>query len=250
LHLQRVSQKVAIVTGAARGIGRAIGLRLGKEGAHVVVSTGSSTDAAQAVTDEIISNGGQATCIQCDVSDPGQVGRLVDDTLKQLERIDILVNNAGVTRDTLVARMKDDDWDQVLNVNLRGAFYCSRGVAKTMMRQRSGRIINISSVVGLFGNPGQANYSASKAGLLGLTKSLAKELAPRHVTVNAIAPGYIETEMTRELGEKATEEFMKYIPLRSIGSPEDVAALVIFLASEEARYITGEVIRVDGGLAM
>lgn len=246
----KLTDKVAVVTGAARGIGRVIAKKLAAEGAKVVLTTGRSIEQGMAVKDEIISTGADAAFVQCDVTQTDQVNNLIEATLEQFNQIDILVNNAGITRDTLLARMKNEDWDDVLNTNLRGAFYCCRAVCRPMMKQRSGRIINISSVVGLFGNPGQANYSASKSGLFGLTKSLAKELAPRNVTVNAIAPGYIETEMTGELSEQTKEEYLKYIPLGAFGSPEDVAGLVSFLASDDARYITGEIVRVDGGLAM
>jgi 3-oxoacyl-[acyl-carrier protein] reductase len=248
--LARLQDRVAIVTGASRGIGKVIARQLAIEGALVIVSTGRSFEAGEALAAEINSNLGKAIFIPCDVTKSEEVSRLVSSSLEKFDRIDILVNNAGITRDTLIVRMKDEDWDDVLRTNLKGAFNCSRAVARIMMKQRSGRIINVSSVVGLMGNPGQANYAASKAGLFGLTKSMAKEMAPRGITVNAIAPGYIETEMTQDLSEKSKETYLSYIPMHQFGRCEDVAAVAVFLASDEARYLTGEIIRVDGGLGM
>jgi len=247
--MTRLQNRVAIVTGSARGIGKVIVDRLAAEGAIIIISD-VSVEAGEDAVNQLDSNGVNAIFIPCDVSITEDANNLVAKTMEKFGKIDILVNNAGIRRDTLLVRMKDDDWDVVLNINLKGAFNCCRAVAKTMMKQKEGKIINISSVVGLMGNAGQVNYSASKAGLFGLTKSVAKELGLRNITVNAIAPGYIDTEMTRELSDKVKEEYLQHIPLRDFGQPEDVANLVLFLASDEARYITGEIIRVDGGLSM
>ena len=243
-------KKVAVVTGASRGIGRAIALELGRRGNFVVVNYNGSAEKAEAVKQEIQAAGGEACAMQCDVSDYGACEAFMKDVIKEYKRIDILVNNAGVTRDGLLMQMKEEDLDTVVDTNLKGAFHTIRFAARQMLKQRSGRIINLSSVVGLRGNGGQVNYSASKAGIIGLTKSAAKELASRGITVNAIAPGFIETEMTAVLPEETKAATLKEIPLQKFGKPEDVAQAAAFLASEEAAYITGQVLCVDGGMAM
>ena len=243
-------KKVAVVTGASRGIGRAIALELGRRGIFVVVNYNGSAEKAEAVREEIAAAGGEACVMQCDVSDYGACETFLKQVIKEYKRIDILVNNAGVTRDGLLMQMKEEDFDVVLNTNLKGAFHTIRFAARQMLKQRSGRIINLSSVVGIRGNGGQVNYSASKAGVIGLTKSAAKELASRGITVNAIAPGFIETEMTEVLPEEVKEATLKEIPLQKFGKPEDVAKAVAFLASDEAAYFTGQVLCVDGGMAM
>lgn len=242
--------KVALVTGGSRGIGRAICLGLAGSGAHVVVNYQSSHDAAQLLVDEIQAAGGRCELRQFDVAQYDQVQQACQAILDAHGRIDILVNNAGITRDQLFVRMKPQDWKDVLEVNLTGAFHCARTVAKAMMKRREGCIVNIASVAGMTGNPGQANYSASKAGLIGLTKALAKELAPWNIRVNAVSPGYITTEMTHGLPEKVKEEILGLIPLKRFGSTQDVALAVVFLASKWSAYITGEVLNVSGGLLM
>ncbi|MBI3953169.1 MAG: 3-oxoacyl-[acyl-carrier-protein] reductase [Chloroflexi bacterium] len=241
--------KVALVTGSGRGIGRAVALRLAQDGAALAIS---DVDAAggQAVVQELQGQGRQAQFYPADVAAADQVNQLVDRIMADLGGLHVLVNNAGITRDALLLRMSDEDWDRVLTVNLKGAFLCTRAALRPMLRQRWGRIINIASVVGLVGNAGQANYAASKAGLVGLSKATAKEAASRGVTVNAIAPGFIDTAMTKGLKEELKQEILKQIPLGRLGQPEDIAAAVAFLASEEARYITGHVLCVDGGLTM
>lgn len=245
---QKLKDKVAIVTGASRGIGRAIALALAAEGAKVVVNYASSGEAAQKVVGEITDAGGNALAFQADVSQEEQVEALLKNTIEKFGRVDVLVNNAGITRDTLLLRMKPADWQAVINLNLTGVFLCTRAVSKIMLKQRSGRIINIASVAGQMGNPGQANYSAAKAGVIGFTKTVAKELASRGVTVNAVAPGFIATEMTKELN---SEDILKYIPLARYGEPEEVAGMVRFLAADPAAaYITGQVFNVDGGMVM
>ena len=243
-------KKVAVVTGASRGIGRAIALELGRRGNFVVVNYNGSAEKAEAVKQEIQAAGGEACAMQCDVSDYGACEAFIKNIIKEYKRIDILVNNAGVTRDGLLMQMKEEDFDTVVDTNLKCAFHTIRFAARQMLKQRSGRIINLSSVVGLRGNGGQVNYSASKAGIIGLTKSAAKELASRGITVNAIAPGFIETEMTAVLPEETKAATLKEIPLQKFGKPEDVAQAAAFLASEEAAYITGQVLCVDGGMAM
>ena len=239
-----------MVTGGSRGIGRAICLELARQGARVVFSYAGNEAAARQTEEEGAALGGTVRGVQADVTDSAAVQALFQEVLKQEGRVDILVNNAGITRDSLLALMKEEDFDAVLNTNLKGAFYLTRHLYSHFMRKRSGRILNISSVVGLHGNAGQANYAAAKAGLIGLTKSTAKELAGRGVTCNAIAPGYIESDMTAALPEKARQAILGSIPAKRPGNPEDVAALVAFLAGENASYITGEVIRVDGGMGM
>ncbi len=241
--------QVALVTGASRGIGRAIALALAAAGAQVVVNYARSGEAAEALVAQIVADGGSALALQADVSQADQVEALVNGTLEKFGRIDILVNNAGITRDTLLLRMKPEDWQAVIDLNLTGVFLCTRAVAKGMLKQRSGRIINIASVAGQMGNPGQANYSAAKAGVIGFTKTVAKELASRGITVNAVAPGFIETDMTGELSN--TEDILKFIPLGRFGQPEDIAGMVRFLAADPAAaYITGQVFNVDGGMVM
>jgi 3-oxoacyl-[acyl-carrier protein] reductase len=241
--------QVAIVTGASRGIGRAIALALAMAGAQVVVNYARSAAAAEEIVAQITAEGGSAIALQADVSQADQVDTLIKDTLEKFSRIDILVNNAGITRDTLLLRMKPEDWQAVIDLNLTGVFLCTRAVAKGMLKQRSGRIINIASVAGQMGNPGQANYSAAKAGVIGFTKTIAKEFASRGITVNAVAPGFIATDMTGDLAN--TEEILKYIPLGRFGQPEDIAGMVRFLAADPAAaYITGQVFNVDGGMVM
>ncbi|HED00657.1 MAG TPA: 3-oxoacyl-[acyl-carrier-protein] reductase [Proteobacteria bacterium] len=242
--------KVAIITGGSRGIGRAIALRLGGLGARVFVNYAANEKAALEVKEAIQKSGGTASIHCFNVSSYQVVQDFFGQVLEELGRIDILVNNAGVTCDGLLVRMKEEDWDRVLDVNLKGAFNCIRAVAKAMMKQRTGRIINISSVIGAVGNAGQANYAASKAGLMGLTRSVAKELAPRGICVNAIAPGYIESDMTAAIPEEIKKSLSAQIPLGRLGTPEDIADVVEFLSSDKAGYITGQVIHVNGGMFM
>jgi 3-oxoacyl-[acyl-carrier protein] reductase len=244
----RLQDRVAIITGASRGIGRATALALAAEGAKVVVNYASSSSAAEEVVAAITDKGGNAIALQADVSKVDQVDALVNQTLEKLGRVDILVNNAGITRDTLLLRMKPEDWQAVIDLNLTGVFLCTRAVSKIMLKQKSGRIINITSVAGQMGNPGQANYSAAKAGVIGFTKTVAKELATRGITVNAVAPGFIATDMTSGL---KSDEILKYIPLGRYGEPEEVAGMIRFLAADPAAaYITGQVFNVDGGMVM
>lgn len=245
----RFEGKVAVVTGGARGIGRALTEAFAREGAKVVIS-GRDEAALEVARGAVTASGAEAIAVRADVSQEADADALCDRALEAFGRADILVNNAGVTRDGLLLRMKDADWEQVLGTNLTGAFHCIRAFAKPMMKQRWGRIVNVSSVVGLTGNAGQANYAASKAGLLGLTKAVAKELASRHITVNAVAPGFIETAMTDALTEKVREGLMTQIPMGRLGKPGDVASAVAFLCSEDAAYVTGQVLTVDGGMVM
>ena len=242
--------KVALVTGASRGIGRAIALRLASEGAKVAINYAGNTAKAEAVKAEIEQNGGEAILVQADVSDSASVDAMVAKVIEAFGQIDILVNNAGITRDGLMMRMKDEDFDAVINTNLKGVFYCTKVVSKLMMKKRSGRIINMASVVGLMGNAGQTNYAAAKAGVIGFSKSAAKELAARGITVNMVAPGFIATDMTAAMTDKAKEMTLTGIPLKRMGEPEDVANAVLFLASDNASYITGQTINVDGGMVM
>jgi 3-oxoacyl-[acyl-carrier protein] reductase len=241
--------QVAVVTGASRGIGRAIALKLSGEGAAVVV-TATSVEGAQRTADAIVAAGGKALALKVDVSVSSEVEALFKEAVAAFGRLDILVNNAGITKDGLLMRMKEADWDAVIDVNLKGAFICTREASKVMSKARYGRIVNVSSVVGEMGNPGQANYCASKAGMIGFTKSVAKELARRNVTVNAVAPGFIETDMTQELSDKAREALQEQIPMGRLGASEDIAAAVLFLVSEGAAYITGHVLSVNGGMYM
>mgnify|MGYP000873568869 FL=1 len=245
-----LKDKIALVTGGTRGIGREIAVTLAKEGANVAITYTSNEEKAFMVLEEIKTNGVNAIAVKANVVNNDEVLNMVKTVEEELGTIDILVNNAGITKDNLLIRMSEEDWDSVLDVNLKGVFLCTKAVARTMMKKRYGKIINISSIVGLSGNIGQGNYSASKAGVIGFTKSMAKELASRGVRVNAIAPGFIETDMTNILKEEIKNEMIKSIPLNSFGKPKDIANLVVFLASEESDYITGQVIKVDGGMAI
>ncbi len=242
-----LDKKVAVGTGASRGIGRAIALELASKDIFVVINYNGSEALANEVKEEILNAGGQAQTYQCNVSDSDACSQFFKEIIKEYGRIDILVNNAGITKDGLLMRMSEEDFDKVIDVNLKGTFNCIRQCLRPMLKQRSGRIINMSSVVGLYGNVGQANYAASKAGVIGLTKATAKEVASRGITVNAIAPGFIETDMTAVLSDEVKEAMLNQIPMKCFGKPEDVAKAVGFLASEDARYITGQVLSVDGG---
>lgn len=243
-----LENKVALVTGAGRGIGRAIAIALAKEGAEVVVNYNGSEERAKEVKQTIEENGGKASIYKCNVSDFEACEAMIKDIVKEHGRLDILVNNAGITKDGLIMKMKEEDFDAVLNINLKGTFNTIRHSARQMLKQRSGKIINISSVSGILGNPGQANYAASKAGVIGLTKTMARELGSRGITVNAIAPGFVDTEMTEVLGDSVKEAACRQIILGRFGKPEDIANTAVFLASEKANYITGQVISVDGGM--
>ncbi|RIW36377.1 3-oxoacyl-[acyl-carrier-protein] reductase [Bacillus salacetis] len=242
--------KTALVTGASRGIGREIALELARQGANVAVNYAGSEAKANEVTDEIKAMGRDAFAIQCNVADSESVQTMIKETISHFGSLDILVNNAGITRDNLLMRMKEDEWDEVINTNLKGVFLCTKAVSRQMMKQRSGRIINISSIVGVSGNPGQANYVAAKSGVIGLTKTSARELAARSITVNAVAPGFISTDMTDELSEDVKTEMLKGIPLSRFGEAKDIAKVVSFLASEDSTYMTGQTLHVDGGMVM
>ncbi|MFS0817432.1 3-oxoacyl-[acyl-carrier-protein] reductase [Lysinibacillus sp. 1P01SD] len=248
--MRKLEGKVAVVTGASRGIGRAIALKLADEGAKVVVNYSGSQAKAEEVVGIIQENGGEAIAVQASVSKTEEVTALMDAAVKTFGSLDILVNNAGITRDNLLMRMKEDEWDDVLDTNLKGVFLCTKAVTRQMMKQRAGRIINISSIVGVAGNAGQANYVAAKAGVIGLTKTTAKELASRNILVNAIAPGFIETEMTEQLPEDIKQGMLTQIPLAKLGQPEDIAKAVAFLASQDANYMTGQTLHIDGGMVM
>ncbi|MDP4162063.1 MAG: 3-oxoacyl-[acyl-carrier-protein] reductase [Bacillota bacterium] len=242
--------KAVLVTGASRGIGREIALELARQGADVAVNFSGSEAKANETVDEIKALGRDAFAIKCDVSNSESVTEMVKATIERFGKLDVLVNNAGITKDNLLMRMKEEEWDSVININLKGVFLCTKAVTRQMMKQRSGRIINIASIVGVSGNPGQANYVAAKAGVIGLTKTTAKELASRHITVNAIAPGFISTDMTEKLTEEVKVEMMKIIPLARFGEPKDIAKATAFLASDDSSYITGQTIHIDGGMVM
>lgn len=245
-----LKDQVAIVTGASRGIGRATALELARNGAHVVVNYAGNHERAQEVAAQIEELGSKAIVYQANVANSEEVRAMIKETISTFERIDILVNNAGVTKDNLLMRMKEEDWDEVININLKSVFNCSKAVIRQMMRQRYGRIINVASVVGVLGNAGQANYVAAKAGVIGLTKTMARELANRNIHVHAVAPGFIETDMTDELQENVKEQMLSQIPLNALGKPEHVAKVVRFLVSADADYMTGQTIHVDGGMVM
>ena len=244
-----LKDKVALVTGGGQGIGRVIGGNLAKSGAHVIFGD-INLENAEKSAKAILANGGSASATLLNVADPENVKEVFDSIVKEFKPLDILVNNAGITKDGLFVRMKEDDWDRVLAVNLKGSFLCGQQAAKQMMKQRQGTIVNIASIVGVMGNAGQANYSASKAGLIGLTKTMARELAPRNITVNAVAPGFIDTEMTRVLDEKIKDKLIEQIPLSRLGLPEDIANSVAFLVSSRSSYITGQVLNINGGMLM
>lgn len=246
----KLEGKKALVTGASRGIGRAIALALAAAGADVAVNYAGSEAAAKEVAAEIEAMGRKAFVVQADISQNAASTEMVDAVVKEFGRIDILVNNAGITRDGLLMRMKEEDWDAVLTTNLKGVFNCTKAAVKYMMKQRAGRIVSISSVVGLMGNAGQANYAAAKAGVIGFTKAVAKEVAARGITVNAVAPGFIKTDMTSVLPEKVVESLVASIPQSRLGEPEDIARAVLFLVSDDANYITGQTLHVDGGMVM
>lgn len=246
----RLEGKSVLVTGASRGIGREIALEMARQGANVAVNYSGSEAKANETVDEIKAMGRDAFAVQCDVSNPESVGAMVKETIDRFGKLDVLVNNAGVTKDNLLMRMKEEEWDDVININLKGVFLCTKAVTRQMMKQRQGRIINIASIVGVSGNPGQANYVAAKAGVIGFTKTAAKELASRNITVNAIAPGFITTDMTDKLSEEVKTEMLKQIPLARFGEPKDIANLTIFLASDDSAYMTGQTLHVDGGMVM
>ncbi len=242
--------KNALVTGASRGIGRAIAIELARQGANVAVNYAGSETKAEAVVEEIVQMGLKSFKVQADVANESDVKEMVKAVTSQFGSLDILVNNAGVTKDNLLMRMKEAEFDQVINTNLKGVFVCTKAVTRQMMKQKSGKIVNVASIVGVTGNPGQANYVAAKAGVIGLTKSTAKELASRHIYVNAVAPGFISTDMTDQLTEEQRTSMLEMIPLAKLGTPEEVANVVRFLASDDASYITGQTIHIDGGMVM
>ncbi len=248
--MSRLSGRRALVTGASRGIGRAVALRLASEGASVALNYNSGQEEAEAVAAEITAAGGSAVTLQGNVADATQAEALVDAAAEALGGLDILVNNAGITRDNLLMRLSEDDWDAVIDTNLKGAFLCTKAAIRPMLRQRSGRIVNMSSVVAITGNPGQANYTAAKAGLIGFTRTVAREVASRGITVNAIAPGFIATQMVDSIPEDLQAQIRERIPLGAFGTPEDVAGCVAFLVSADAAYITGQVLSIDGGLGL
>ncbi|MDN7241279.1 3-oxoacyl-[acyl-carrier-protein] reductase [Planococcus sp. N028] len=248
--MSNLTGKTAIVTGGSRGIGAEIARRFADAGAKIVVNYSGSQDKAEAVVADIQANGGEAIAVKANVSDSEAVKAMIDETMKAFGSIDILVNNAGITRDNLMMRMKDDEWDDVINTNLKGVFICTKAVTRQMMKQRSGRIINIASIVGVMGNAGQANYVAAKAGVIGLTKTTARELASRNITANAVAPGFITTDMTDKLGEDIQKAMLGQIPLGRFGKPEEVAKAALFLASEDSSYMTGQTLHLDGGMVM
>ncbi len=245
-----LTDKIALVTGAGRGIGRAAAKKLAGQGAYVYLNYNTSTEAAREAVNEIIQNGGSAEAVQCNVADFQACGEMIDAIIKKSGRLDILVNNAGIMKDGLLMKMSEEDYDTVLEVNLKGTFNTIRHASRYFLKQRSGRIINITSVSGILGNAGQANYSASKAGVIGLTKSVARELASRGILVNAIAPGYVDTEMTGSLPDKVKEQMLAQIPLKRAAAPEEIADVVLFLASGQSSYMTGQILSVDGGMAI
>ncbi|ALX47434.1 3-oxoacyl-[acyl-carrier-protein] reductase [Lentibacillus amyloliquefaciens] len=242
--------KSALVTGASRGIGRAIALELAEKGANVAVNYAGSEDKAQTVVEEIKQFGVQSFKVQANVADEKEAKAMVKEVVNEFDSLDILVNNAGINRDNLIMRMKEDEFDQVIDTNLKGVFQCIKAVSRQMMKQKGGRIINVSSIIGVSGNAGQANYTAAKAGVIGLTKSTAKEFASRNILVNAVAPGFISTDMTDALTDEQKDGMLSMIPLEKLGEPEDVARVVRFLASDDAKYITGQTINIDGGMVM
>ncbi len=246
--MNNLKGKVAVITGGARGIGASIARRLAGDGADIVINDIAAGDAADKLIGELTGTGVKAVFIAADISKSAEAKRLIDESIAAMGKIDILVNNAGITRDNLIMRMSEEEWDAVIAVNLKGTFNCLQAVTRPMLKQRSGAIVNLASIVGVAGNPGQANYSASKAGVIGLTKTAAKELASRGIRVNAVAPGFIETDMTKKLPEEYSSKLKELIPLGVFGSPENVADVVAFLAGDDSAYVTGEVIKIDGGL--
>jgi 3-oxoacyl-[acyl-carrier protein] reductase len=245
-----LSGRVALVTGSGRGIGQAIAIKLAEVGANVIINDIGDVSTVESVVEEIRSMNRESTAIMADVSSSSDVDRMIEEATTAFGKIDILVNNAGITRDQLLMRMSDEDWDNVISVNLKSVFLCTRAVLRNMVKQRWGRIINISSIAAITGNPGQANYTSAKAGIIGFTRTVAREVASRSITVNAIAPGFIDTQMTQQLNESQQQELKKLIPVGFIGTPRDIAEAAAFLASEEARYITGQVLNVNGGMAL